>query len=459
MKKSKIFISLLLIITVVLSFNLSARALTDPDIQAKAVLLINADTEEVYYSKNPDEPVYPASTTKIMTCLLAIEAYERGEIALDEPITASYTSHNDLTLDGSTQNIIPTEVMPFKDLLYCSLVASANEAGNILGERVAGGDIYEFIDMMNERAKELGCTGTHFANTHGLHNPNHYTTARDLYLITKEALKHPLFVEIVNTVSIEIPPTNKSGTRYLTTTNHLISPYRVSYYYPYASGVKTGHTDEAGRCLVSTASKDGINLVAIVMGASTYTDDEGIVYNMSFTESKRLYEWALNSFSNRVLVSTDELVREVAIKHGSGVDSIIVRPEETITSILPVDVEDSEIEREIIIYNEREGIPLNAPISAGQVIGEISVSYNGKHLGTTKLVSISSVEQSRYEYIKSTVIDTLKNPIIKIIAFVLAILIVLYIIFLISGRKRRRYKPSKSGYKNIYRNYVGRRRR
>jgi len=456
MRKSKIFVSLMLIITLALSFNINAGALADPDIQATAVLLVNADTDEVYYSKNPDKLVYPASTTKIMTSLLAIEAYERGEIAIDEPITASYTSHNDLTLDGSTQNIVPGEIMPFKDLLYCLLVASANEAGNILGERVAGGDIHDFVDMMNDRARELGCTGTHFTNTHGLHDPNHYTTAHDLYLITKEALKHPLFVEIVNTVSIEIPPTNKYGTRYLTNTNYLISPYRVSYYYPYAAGVKTGHTDESGRCLVSTASKDGINLIAIVMGASTFTDEEGIVYNMSFTESKRLYEWAFSSYENRVLVSSDELVREVAIKHGSGVDSIIVRPLENISAILPVDVDNSEIEREIIIYSERDGVPLTAPISTGQEIGEISVSYKGKHLGTTKLVSISSVEQSRYEYIKSTVIDSLKKPIAKIIALVIVVLIIVYIIFSIGGRRRRRYNRT---YRSVYKSYVGRRRR
>jgi len=422
MKKSKIFISLLLCLTVVLSFSTHALALEDPDIKATAVLLVNADTGDVYYSKNPDARVYPASTTKIMTSLLAIEAYERGEIALDEPIMASYTSHNDLTLDGSTQNIIPGEVMPFKDLLYCLLVASANEAGNILGERVAGGDIQDFIKMMNDRAKELGCTNTHFSNTHGLHNPNHYTTAHDLYLITREALRHPLFVEIVNTVSIEIPPTNKSDTRYLTNTNYLISPYRVSYYYPYAAGVKTGHTDESGRCLVSTASKDGINLIAVLMGASTYTDEEGIVYNMSFTESKRLYEWAFSSYSNRQLVSTDELVREVAIRHGSGVDSIIVRPQENISAVLPNDVQDSDIEREIVIYNERDGVPLDAPISAGQEIGEISVKYKGNLIGTTKLVSISSVEQSRLDYIKSKVLYSLKTPLAKIIALIIVIL-------------------------------------
>lgn len=455
MNKSKIFTSLLLILTIFLSVNVKAGALIDPEIQASAALLINTDSGEVYYSKNPDGLIYPASTTKVMTCLLAIEAYERGEVALDELITASYTSHNDLSLDGSTQNIIPSEVMPFKDLLYCSLVASANEAGNILGERIAGGDIYEFIDMMNERAKQLGCTGTQFSNTHGLHDPDHYTTARDLYLIVNEALKHPLFVEICNTVSIEIPPTNKSDTRYLSTTNHLISPYRVSYYYPYASGVKTGHTDESGRCLVSTASKDGINLIAIVMGASTFTDSEGILYNASFTETKRLYEWAFSSYSNRLLVSTDELVREVAIKLGSGVDSIIVRPQDNISALLPLDIEDSDITREIVIYNERDGVHLNAPISSGQVIGEITVSYEGKILGTTKLVSNSSVDQSRFEYIKSIIFDSFKTSTAKIIVALIILAIIIYIFFMINGRKRRRRSRNKTASKN----YIGRRRR
>ena len=168
MKKYKFF-SLLLIICLFLSiFSLSAAAIDQPFIEARAAILVNADTGEVYYEMNADTPLPPASITKVMTALLALEAIERGDIALDDMVTASNTSHNDLTLDGSSQNIVPGETMSLEGLIYCMLVSSANEACNIIGEHITDGSISTFVKLMNTRAAELGCTKTHFVNAHGL---------------------------------------------------------------------------------------------------------------------------------------------------------------------------------------------------------------------------------------------------------------------------------------------------
>ena len=229
MKKYKFF-SLILIICALFSiFSLPAAAIDQPIVEARAAILVNADSGEVYYAMNADTPLPPASITKVMTALLALEAIERGDISLDDMVTASNTSHNDLTLDGSSQNIVPGETMSLEGLLYCMLVSSANEACNIIGEHVTGGSISAFIKLMNTRAAEIGCTNTHFVNSHGLPAEEQYSTARDISLISAAALKYPLFVEIVNTVYKELPATNKSDSRYLMNTNYLINPDRTQY--------------------------------------------------------------------------------------------------------------------------------------------------------------------------------------------------------------------------------------
>ncbi len=321
---------------------------------------------------------------------------------------------------------------------------------------MAGGDIRDFVEMMNKRANELGCTGTHFANAHGLNNPDHYTTANDLYLIVKEALKHPLFAEICNTVTYDIPATNIAGERHLTTTNYLISPYRTYYYYKYAKGVKTGSTDEAGHCLVSTASKSNINLISIVMGADQITEADGTIITKSFTETKRIYEWAFTNYSKKEVLKKNDLIKEIPVKLGKGVDSVIVKPENDISALLPSDIKtDADLKRDIVIYSERDKVPLKAPITAGQVVGEISISYDGKVLGTSKLISSTSVEMSRLSYIIYKILQFLGKPIVLVFAIPLFIALLVLIAFLITNRRRLR-----SRHRGRYRgSYSGRRRR
>lgn len=179
MKKSKI-LSYILIFAVISAMLMpgSAAALSDPTTNAKAIVLVDTTTGSILFSKNADEKVYPASTTKIMTALLAVEAIENGKAALTDSVTAGSDIMTGLSEDGSTAGIVPGETMTLESLLYCTLLSSANEACNIIAEYI-GGDIKTFVGMMNAKAKELGCTGTNFTNTHGLPDNNHYTTASD----------------------------------------------------------------------------------------------------------------------------------------------------------------------------------------------------------------------------------------------------------------------------------------
>ena len=264
MKKIKIFPLILIICLALCALAPAAYAIDDPQLGAQAVYLADMNTDEVLYEKNADEQRSPASLTKIMTGLLAIEAVESGQCSMDDIVTAGADAWYGMAEDSSNSNIQPGEMMTYRDLVYCAVVHSANEACNILATYISG-SISAFVDRMNQRAAELGCTNTHFLDPNGLSNDGHYTTARDLYYITKEAVKHPDFLTICDTEYYKTQPTNMSEAREIWNSNALISNggYYASmsmqnnghdYLYEGAAGVKTGYTRAAGYCLVSTAT-------------------------------------------------------------------------------------------------------------------------------------------------------------------------------------------------------------
>ena len=239
----------------------------DPNIQARAALLIDLNRDgKLVYGKNEHDRMYPASLTKIMTALLVLEAVDNGELSLDTPVTASEIVWS-MPAGSSTAGIKMGETMSVRNMLYCLLVSSANEAADILAEQVSG-TITGFVQAMNAKAAELGCENTHFTNTHGFHDEYHYTSAWDIALITREAMKHPAFMTICDTDRYIVPATNMSGERTLLSTNHLISLWRNrSFKNPEVHGVKTGSTTEAGYCLVSTAERGSLHFMSVVMGA------------------------------------------------------------------------------------------------------------------------------------------------------------------------------------------------
>ena len=239
------------------------------DIQAKAALLVDGSSGRVLYAKNEHEELYPASITKVTTALLVLEAIERGDLRLDQTVTVSASALAGQDPDGSTAGIKEGEQLTVEELLYCMLVVSANEACSILAEAVSG-SVDAFVEQMNQRVQELGCVNTHYVNDSGLHDPQHYSSAWDIYLITREAMKYDEFMTIVNSKSYTVPATNLSEARELHSTNALISTWRMlGYYYSGAQGIKTGSTSDAGNCLVSSAVRGSRRLVGVVLGADT----------------------------------------------------------------------------------------------------------------------------------------------------------------------------------------------
>lgn len=437
MKKFKFPSRFLLVCLIIalLASPMSASALDKPDISSRAAMVVDLGSGQVYYSKNPDELVYPASTTKIMTVLLAVEAIERGDVSIYDSVTASDSMTYDLVDDGSTAGIVVGETMTLEQLLYCAMISSANEACNIIAEYI-GGTIPNFIDMMNARAKELGCVYTNFNNTHGLPDDNHYTTASDFRLIAMEAAQHDLFMQICSTPSVTIAATNKSAERKLSNSNALIcadSMYGGSYLYEPAAGIKTGYTSAAGYCLVSTASRDGIDLLAVVFGGQGTTEN-GSAHYTNFEDSISLYEWVFNNFSYQEILNSLDPVAEAAVAMGSDADSVSLRPENSVIALMPNDFSSSSADLQIRVYSEETGETLAAPISAGQVLGEVTVSVDGVSYGTVKLVSTSTVELSHLQYIKSAIKDTLGKTPVKIIIGVLMLLLIGYVALVIRYR-------------------------
>ena len=437
MKKNKILPFLISICLLFSLFAPAASALDDPPLHsAKAVVLADMDSGRLLFEMNKDEQRSPASLTKIMTVLLAVEALERGEVSLDEMVTAQADCLAGLNTDSSTSGIQPGEIISYQDLLYCAMVHSANEACNILAHRVSG-SVPAFVELMNRRAAELGCTNTHFSDPNGLSNENHYTTAYEMYLITREALEHPLFAEICNTRGYDMAATNLSQARSFANSNALItadSEYGSSYVYPAAAGVKTGFTQLAGYCLVSTAEKDGVRLLAVVMGCDGWLN-AGIDEYENFTDSIRLYNWAFENFSYRQAVSSLSTVTRVEVENAVETDAYAsLRPQNDVTLLLPKDLNLGAVELSPTIYTEK----LVAPIEAGTVLGRAEILIDGRSYGSVDLVNALKVELSRREFVTQRVHQTFSSPWIIVLIVVLAILAIGYLTLVLRYRAQRR---------------------
>lgn len=380
-------------------------------IEATAALLMDLDTDQVFYEQAADEQRYPASITKIMTALLTLEAINRGELDLNTVVTVDAAALEDLTEDSSTANLQPGEEISVKDLLYCLLVASANEAANVLAMTVCQ-DIPTFVERMNQRAQELGMTGTHFANPHGLHNDDHYSTARDIYRMTKEAMTHAAFREIVSTGQYVVPATNLSQARTLSNTNGLLSGYKYSgYTYKGTIGVKTGSTGQAGYCLVAAATQKGHTLVSVVLGAENPTDSKGNIERKQFSESKRLLSWAFENFYAATLLDADTYLQELPVRFSSQTSHVVIRPAQSVKVMVPGEYNPERLELRLHLDHD----VASAPIAAGDVLGSVTVIYAGEEYGTIDMVAVSDVEFSPFMTFVSSVNTVLANIYVRLL--------------------------------------------
>lgn len=459
MKKYR-FLSLLLALLTALSLTLPAAALDDPQPHARAVIIVDGDSGEVLYDLNGYQQAYPASITKIMTSLVVLDAVDAGELSLDTPVTVSAQAVN-LPFGSSTADLKAGEVLTVEDLLYCDLLPSGNDACNVLAEALCG-TTEEFAARMNAKAQELGMKDTHFTNPHGLHDPEHYTTAYDIYLMAHAAMENDTFRAIVGSAAHNLPATNLQGERTIHTTNGLLgSWYFTGYLYSKAIGIKTGNTEEAGRCLASAAVDElGRTFYCVVLGSEIVTNEDGSRDYKHLSESKRLLEWAFENFHRITLLNqdTEDVLREVAVSLSDEGDYVLAQPVGELTATMPSDYDPKKAELIFDLPTQ----PIEAPITAGDKLGTVTLKYEGVEYGTLDMVATDSVARSDFLYTVQQVENYWAKWWVKAAlagGVVLILLLVVYIAVLRPKRKRaKRYSYSGGGRRGSGRsNYRGRR--
>lgn len=404
-----------------------------------AALLIETTTDTELYAMNADEQKYPASLTKIVTCMLALEHSD-----LNETVTVSETALDGFVAGDGTMNLDHLQVgeeIRMEDLLYFLMLESANEACVVVAEHIAG-SVDAFVAMMNEKARELGCTGTNFVNPHGLHDENHYTTARDISKLVRKALENDTFRAITSTASYTFPATNKREAQVIYTTNQLIHKEMAgnNFYYSKASGVKTGFTTPAGRCLVATASNENINLLSIVLQAQTLENEHGIWVYRSFPETINLCEWAFENYCISTVMSTLYPVAEIPVNMAAGSDVVALAPAQEVRVLIESDYDPSLITLKPELYVSS----VDAPVEAGQVVGKVTVYYEDRELGSSDLAAITAVARSEVAHqshqVKAYAADNWWKWLMGIIITIAVIIAIVYLFLVYYRRQQRRRK-------------------
>lgn len=363
----------------------------DFQVKAKAAALIELNSNTIAYGYQLDERIYPASLTKIMTCMLALK---HGK--LDDILTVSETALQNLNAAGSSAGLQAGEKLTLHELLYCVMISSANEACNVIAEYISG-NIDSFVVLMNEQAAALGMSATHFANTHGLHDEMHYTTVRDLSTLARWAWQDETFQEISTTTVHTVPATNLAEERILHTTNFLVSSRLVAkYYYSKASGIKTGFTTPAGGCLITTASDGEFDFMSIICGCETLENEDGSTTDERFTETKRMFEYGFDHFSYVQVLADTEMVDMPKVLYSDGRENVVVRAKDNVSVLLP---DSFEMDKISLSVTYDSSTTLEAPLEAGQRVGTVTALYQDAELASCDLITLTAVARSVPKYV------------------------------------------------------------
>lgn len=364
MKEKKISLFIIIFIHVLfLTTNTVLAAANYPNITAKSAIVMDAATGKVIYSKNADERRYPASTTKMMSLIVALE---HGN--LNDVIT---TSANAASTEGSSLWLTQGEQMKMSDLLYGIMLISGNDATVAVAEHISG-TVENFAKLMTEKAHAIGAKDTNFTNSSGLPDPNHYTTAHDLAKIAAYGYKNPLFTQIVSTEHKILPPTVKGDIRDLYNENKML------WFYEGGNGVKTGYTDAAGRCLVSGAKRNNIQLIAVVLDSETMWDD-----------SKALLDFAFSQLKAETVFNQGDILKTMRVANGK---SEFVKLVADTSIVLPVSEKDKDQFTTVI---DAPG-NVEAPIIKGQKLGVAKVFYNNTEIAAVDLIADESIERKSF---------------------------------------------------------------
>ena len=401
---------------VISSLCISAYAVQAlPDLsKVQNVYVYNLENDYVLYAKNEEDKIYPASTAKLMTGVIAVEYFNER---YDKVITVTQESLG--KFQGKNLKIKAGEELTVEQLLYATLCGGANDAANILAYEIAGSH-EEFLNLMNDKAREIGMENTNYTNAYGYSDSAMFTTAKDTAVLAKYAYLVPGFMEICEANRYVIPETNMSKVRYVYNSSYLISTNtEKKYRNPDAKGMNAGSTVEGGHVVVTAVSKEGMTNFYVLMGGAM--DDEEIY---SYTAANELIKWSYESYGYKKVLDTSEMICEVDVGLSSQVDYVILSPDKTIEVFLPLDTDISkEIKREIKLESDK----LNAPIEAGYVAGKIVLTYKGELLEEVNLVAKNNVDRNGFLYILARIKSFTHSSKFRIVLVVLVLILAMYI--------------------------------
>lgn len=416
-----IFIAFYLTITSFLANTIYSYANNEPDLTAQYAVLMDFETGKVLYNKNGSQKLYPASTTKLWTAYVVL----KNVSDLSQVVTVK-----DLPpVDGSSMYLRNGESFTVKQLLDGLLVHSANDAAVVLANYVSG-SVGEFVKLMNMEANAIGAKNTHFNNSNGLPDPNHYTTAYDMALMAREAMNNEIFREIVKTKSISFPATKEYPfERYFVNTNKfLTSNDKINYKgeeipikYDIVDGIKTGYTDDAGKCLLSSGVKNNMRLISAVFK----TEGDNL-----YLDSRTLLDYGFDNFSSKTIINKEDYISTKKIIL-SEQGKLVYEPKYSYKVVLPNGIKENNYTQKVKLNK------IDLPIKKGDTIGQLEVYNNKKLEHSIDLIAINDVN-SIFEIITENKIII---SIIKLIfiLFVLFIILILIIVIIKKRKRRKRY--------------------
>lgn len=384
------------------------------------------------YEYNSDETVYPTSTVKIMTGIVAMEHFAGR---LDTEITVTSEMLSKVSGNRMSPALTEGEVVTAEDMLYGCLVGGANDAAYVLAYSVAG-SVEDFVTMMNTKAgsSAIGARNTKYTNPTGMHDDAMYTTARDTAQIAIYAWNIPGFAEIVSTPKYVMEETNKNEFRNIYNRNSTISKYYAAGYYDErAMGMNAGGTPSGGYCTVQIMRdpETAVTFLCVVMGGD-WEDDGGAIY--SYENAKTLLDWAFGAYAYVEVLSSELVVYEMPVTLSSTVDYVTLQPAESVVVFLPTDV---DIENEVQVHYTTLNDALAAPVVEGQVVGNVTVTYGDEILGTVELKTTAAVSRSEFLYILSQIEDFTRSKFFIATAVSAVVLTAVYIFAGAFIRKRR----------------------
>lgn len=413
---------------------------------AKSIILYEYTSNTLMYSYNADEQLYPSSFVKIMTALIAVE---RGN--LDAMVTVRQDVLNTLPNDAVSADLRTGEIISLRDLLYCMMVQSANDAAAVIADYICGSQ-EAFVAQMNAYALELGCTGTKYINVHGLHHDDQVTTARDTARILAKAMENEDFAEIFNTAFYRVPATNKSPIRRLETINHLINNQEYAIYYDErVTGGRTGVTDDGYRCIAAASEADGLKMISVIMGTrSTFEEDSYVIKIVGgFLETSELLDMGYAGYKEAQILYDGQIVKQQAVTNGDS--DVMLGCKTNISTVLPYNIKKDDL---IFRYNDVPGA-FEAPVKKGDILSQVEVWYGSVCLGHVDLYALNDVAAVHAQVLDQTPPNTDNSGntvkiVLLTLAGVAAVVVLLVVVLFVIRRvrtaqmRRRQKKYSRS---------------